>query len=157
MYNENLLKLAEYWNAQVMFENDRGDVKGYFTRAKKAHYLADEPELKWVEHLKGKTNRQKGMNMTIKRKEQGAIYLRDWLITPRGKDVWGNEKLNLHYIYDAALLQELIRWNLKGNFDRVSSLLIGMYDMKECHDMKVRKPKDPTKESFFKRQMYTNK
>jgi CHAT domain-containing protein len=97
------------------------------------------------------------MNMTIKRKEQGAIYLRDWLITPRGKDVWGNEKLNLHYIYDAALLQELIRWNLKGNFDRVSSLLIGMYDMKECHDMKVRKPKDPTKESFFKRQMYTNK
>lgn len=156
MYNENLLKIAEYWNAQVMFENDRGDVKGYFTRQRKSHYLADEPELKWVVELQGKSNRQKGINMTPKRKSQGAIYLRDWVMEPRGKDVWGNEKINLHYIYDAAFLRELLKWNLKGNFDRVSAAIVGMYDMKECFDMQVKQPPNPNKESFFKRKMFTN-
>lgn len=155
-YNENLLKIAEYWNAQVMFENDRGDVKGYFSRAKKSHLLADEPELKWVEELKGKSNRQKGMNMTPKRKAQGAIYYRDWLLTPRGKDVWGREKINLHYIYDAALLSETLKWSLKGNFDRVSAMLVGMYDAKECFDTQIRPPKEPGRESFFNRKMFTN-
>lgn len=155
-YNEVLLRMAEYWNAQVMFENDRGDVKGYFKRKEALKYLADEPELKWVQELQGKTNRQKGMNMTPKRKSQAAIYLRDWLIEPRGKDAWGNEKTNLHYIYDAGLLQELLRWNLKGNFDRVSAMLVGMFDMKECFDMEVRTPPPPGKESFFNRRMFTN-
>lgn len=154
-YNDNLETICEYWNAELMFENDRGDVKGHFTRKKKAHLLADEPDLEWVKELKGKTVRDKGMNMTEKRKAMGAIYLRDWLMEVRGKDAHGNPKLNLHYIYDPALLRELLKWNNKGNFDRCSSLLIGMYDMKECFNKEILTPKKHNANDFFNRPLFT--
>lgn len=154
-YNEMLMKMAEYWNGEIMFENDRGDVKGFFARKRKLHLLADEPDLEWEKELKGKTNRGKGMNMTIKRKEKGAIYLRDWLLEPRSKDAFGNAKLNLHYIYDPALLRELLKWNLKGNFDRVSALLVGMYDMKECFDKEIKAPIIRDGNDFFNRPLFT--
>lgn len=153
-YNEHLLRIAEYWNAEIMFENDRGDVKGFAARKRKLHLLADEPDLDWEKELKGKTNRGKGMNMTIKRKEKGAIYLRDWLLEPRNKDAFGNTRMNLHYIYDPALLRELLKWNLKGNFDRVSALLVGMYDMKECFDKEIKIPTVRDKTDFFNRPLF---
>ena len=153
-YNENLLKICEYWNAELMFENDRGDVKRYFSVNKKLHLLANEPDLEWEAELRGKTNRGKGMNMTEKRKAKGAIYLRDWLLEKRGKDVFGNEKLNLHYIYDASLLNELLKWNNKGNFDRVSSLLVGMFDAKECFNREIKVPQTINKNSFFNRPLF---
>lgn len=156
-YNDDLLKACEYVGGEIMFENDRGDVKGFFAKHKKLHLLANEPDLEWEATLKGKTGRGKGMHMTDARKATGAIMLRDWLLTPRGKDVYGNVKLNLHYIYDAALLRELLKWNLKGNFDRVSALLVGMFDMKECFDREIRQPQAPTKNSFFNRDLFTNK
>lgn len=148
-YNESLLRLSEYWNAQVMFENDRGDVKGYFARAKKSHLLVDEPDLEWVAHLKGKTGRGKGMHMTTERKAQAAIFLRDWLKQSRGVDSNGVERINLHYIYDAAFLSELLKWNLTGNFDRVSAALVGMYDIKETFATKIKTASPAAKKSFF--------
>lgn len=156
-YNEGLLNVCKYVNGKVMFENDRGDVKAYFTTKKALHLLADQPDLEWVKELKGKTQRDKGMNMTIARKEKGAIYLRDWLLTPRGKDAKGNIKLNIHYIYDPALLRELLKWSLKGNFDRVSAILIGMFDMKECHNVEIKTPKANDPNDFFKRPLFTNR
>lgn len=155
-YNENLLKACEYVDGQVMFENDRGDVKGFFAKAKKLHLLVNEPDLEWEASLKGKTGRGKGMNMTDKRKATAAIYLRDWLLEKRGKDVFGNEKINLHYIYDAALLRELLKWNLKGNFDRVSALLVGMFDMKETFDVKITVKPPQNNSSIFNRNLFTN-
>ena len=156
MYNENLLKLTEYWNAEVMFENDRGDVKGFFGRKKKSHLLADEPDLEWEASLKGKSKRGKGISMNEKRKAKAAIYLRDWLLTPVSTDDFGNVKLNLHYIYDPALLQELLKWNLKGNFDRVSSMLVGMFDMYECMDREIKMPIKHDANDFFNRPLFTN-
>lgn len=155
-YNENLLRLAEYWNAEVMFENNRGDVKGYFARAKKLHLLADEPDLEWEKEIRKVRKIGKGMNMNDARKGRGAIYLRDWLTQVRGTDENGNEKRNLDYIYDTGLLKELLKWNLKGNFDRVSTLLVGMYDMHECFNKEIEavKPIDTT--SFFNRPLFTN-
>lgn len=155
-YNETLMKIAEYWNAEIMFENDRGDVKGFFARKKKSYLLADEPDLEWIAALQGKTNRHKGINMTDKRKAQAAIYLRDWLLESRGKDAFGNDRINLHYIYDAGLLSELLKWNIKGNFDRVSASLVGMFDIKECFNRQIKPPKDPNKESFFNKRMFVN-
>jgi hypothetical protein len=155
-YNEQLLKIAQYVNGEIMFENDRGDVKGYATRKKLLHLLADEPDLEWVAELKGKSRRDKGMNMTEKRKEKAAIFLRDWLLEVRGRDANGNAKLNLHYIYDPALLRELLKWNLKGNFDRVSALLVGMFDMKECFNKEIKVPKAEDKLDFFNRDLFSD-
>jgi hypothetical protein len=59
------------------------------------------------------------------------------LIIPRGQDEDGNISLNLHHIYDSALLQELIKFNHKGNFDRVMALMIGMYHTRELYNREV--------------------
>ena len=77
------------------------------------------------------------MHMTEQRKRQGELYIRDWLTTPRNTDEDGNVMLNLHNIYDPALLQELIKFNHKGNFDRVMALMVGMYHTRELYNREV--------------------
>jgi hypothetical protein len=77
------------------------------------------------------------MHMTEQRKRQGELYIRDWLITPRHTDADGNTQLNLHKIYDSALLQELIKFNHKGNFDRVMAFMVGMYHTRELYNREV--------------------
>ena len=61
----------------------------------------------------------------------------------------------MHYIYDVALIDELIKWNERGNFDRASALLIGMFFMQDLMHKPVVKPDvlDST-DSFFDRQFF---
>jgi len=158
-FNEIMFKATEYYNAIIMFENDRGDVKEYAKRHKLLHLLADEPDVIWKKALQtSKTGRNKGMTMNIARKLDGVIYLRDWLIRKRGKDEFGNTLLNLHYIYDEALIKELLRFKLdRGNFDRISALLIGQYDIKEQFFVDIdidSNSKDEELENIFNRDLY---
>ena len=78
------------------------------------------------------------MHMTEQRKRQGELYIRDWLNTVRSKDESGKQLLNLHKIYDPALLTELMKFNHKGNFDRVMALMIGMYHTRELYNKEVK-------------------
>ena len=48
------------------------------------------------------------------------------------------KRSNLHKIYDLALLQELIKFNHQGNFDRVMALMIGMYHTRELYNAEVK-------------------
>jgi hypothetical protein len=137
-YNRNLFMLAEYYNAKIGFENDRGEVIAYAKRFRKLHLLQEEFEMLDKKDLRSKkVKRQYGMHMTTERKNQGEIYIRDWLINSRGQDEDENYTLNLHKIYDPALLQELMKFNKKGNFDRVMSLMVGMYHMKEKYNSQI--------------------
>lgn len=137
-YNKTLFMLADYYNAQIGFENDRGDVVGYAKRFKLLDRLAPEFEMGYDDKLKKPhITRTYGMAMgsgkeNLKRK-QGLVYLRDWLITPRGKTSDGNILLNLHLIFDPALLLELIKYDEEKvtRFDRVAALIVGVYHMKE--------------------------
>ena len=65
------------------------------------------------------------------RAANGLQYLKDWIYTPISVDVDGNTKYVLHYIKDLATLLELSKFNLNGNFDKVSTLCVGMYDIRE--------------------------
>ena len=94
--------------------------------------------------------RQYGMHMTEQRKRQGEIYIRDWLISSRGSDENGEKLLNLHKIYDPALLQELTKFNHKGNFDRVMALMIGMFHTRELYNAEVKEVlEDRSADSWF--------
>ena len=141
-FNDIMFAAAEYYNAIIMFENDRGDVLTYAKQHKMLHMLADEPDVVWKKALQtSKTGRNKGILINVARKLDGVIYLRDWLLQKRVKDDFGNTLLNLHYIYSEALLKELLRYKLdKGNFDRVSALIVGQYDIKEQFFTEVTKP-----------------
>jgi hypothetical protein len=131
--------LAEYYGCKIGFENDRGEVIAFAKRYRKLHKLQVEFEMLDKKNLQSKTvRRQYGMHMTEQRKQQGEIYIRDWLITPRSKDEDGKVTLNLHKIYDLAFLQELIKFNHKGNFDRVMAFMIGMYHTRELYNAEVK-------------------
>ena len=138
-FNRNLFMLSDYYGCKIGFENDRGEIIAYAKRHRKLHKLQEEFEMLDKKELQSKkVRRQYGMHMTEQRKRQGEIYIRDWLINPRGRDENGKKLLNLHKIYDPALLQELIKFNHKGNFDRVMALMIGMYHTRELYNAEVK-------------------
>lgn len=157
-YNDTLFKLAQYYNCKIGFENDRGGVIPYAKNNRQLHMLMEEVELfdKQNNFKAKKLGRNYGLSMGSKhRKAQAVLYLRDWLKTKRSKDENGDWKLNLHYIYDVALIDELIKWNERGNFDRASALLIGMFFMQDLMHKPVEKPDvlDST-DNFFDRQFF---
>ena len=138
-YNRNLFMLAEYYGARIGFENDRGEIIPYAKRYRKMHKLQEEFEMLDKRELQSrKVRRQYGMHMTEARKRQGELYIRDWLMTPRHTDADGHTVLNLNRIYDTALLTELMKFNQKGNFDRVMALMIGMYHTRELYNSEVK-------------------
>lgn len=154
-YNENLFKIAEYYNAKIGFENDRGDVIGYARRKRKLFMLHEEFEMLYKKDLSSRhVNRNYGMHMTPKRIEQGEIYIRDWLNTTINVYEDGSSKKVLNYIYDLALLQELIKFNHKGNFDRVKTLMVGMYHQKEVSYKNVRAGGNSKHKEFFERELF---
>jgi len=157
-YNKQLYLLAKRYGGapgMVQFENDRGDVKNYFKKMKAYHLLADEPEVTWKRELQSaKTGRVKGIMMNAKRKGTAAIYLRDWLLDKRGEDENGNDVLNLNYIYDEGLLKELLKWHIKGNFDRVSAMLVGMFDYREVETQEEIQATGGAQNNFFSKSLF---
>ena len=153
-YNRNLFMLADYYNAKIGFENDRGAVIQYARQHRKLHKLQEEFEMLDKKNLRSKNvKRQYGMHTTEARKRQGELYIRDWLNTVRRSG--DNEVLNLHKIYDLALLQELIKFNHKGNFDRVMALMIGMYHTRELYNAEVKEVlEDRSADKWFDQNNY---
>ena len=153
-YNRNLFLLAEYYNAKIGFENDRGDVIGYAKRFKKLHYLEEQFSFLDKVELQGKSRRPYGMNMTTNRSEQAEIYIRDWLNRAITNFDDGSKMLILNTILDPALLEELIKYNSKGNFDRVKAIMIGMYHLKEKHNKEVKAVREHKAEEFFDKEIF---
>lgn len=133
-YDINMFNGIEYYNAMLLYENDRGEV---YTNAKKhgmLHRLVDEPEFLYQKDLQaGGKGRKKGISIATnpQRKINGAVYFANWLKQKRGTDAQGNVLLNLHYIYSAGLIRECMKFDGKKNADRVSTCIIGMYDTRE--------------------------
>lgn len=153
-YNRIMFMIARYYNCKVGFENDRGNVIQYARTHKLLSWLQDEQDIyDKGEKVSNGLGRSYGMSMSnLKKKQQGALYLRDWLLTKRGIDVNGKAKLNLNLIYSVPLLEELIKFDYDGNFDRVSSLLIAMYYQKQIAPKGIEVPNYIyNTDSFFSR------
>lgn len=155
-YNRQLFLLAEYYNAKIGFENDRGEVIPFARRFHTLHYLQPNFMMPNTKELQSLTNRDYGMHMSTPRKEQGELYIRDWLLRPRGVDPeTGLNIYNLHTIKDPALLDELIKFNHDGNFDRVMALMVGMYHLNELTHVSVEDAMySRAEDDFFKRDLF---
>lgn len=161
-FNKNLFLLAQYYNAKIGFENDRGNTIDYAKRFKLLDWLADEFELAFDADLpKSKVRRQYGMHIGSGKENirihKGNKYLNDWLITDRGKDEDGNSRMNLHTILCPSTLKEISQYRSEGgNFDRVSALRILAYYQKEIvyKELKPADPKDNVDEGFFNRRHF---
>jgi hypothetical protein len=144
--------LAELYNAKIGFENDRGDVLPNAKLMKKVHLLEPQFTLEYNNDLKDSpVARPYGMHMSEPRKVAGAGYLNTWLRRLRGYDKDGKAILNLHMIRDPATIEELIAFNYKGNFDRVSQMLIAMFYDKEMEYTERMIGEQEREDDFFNR------
>lgn len=133
-FNRTLFLLAKYYNAKIVFENDRdGNIVAYARTNKMLNYLEEELTVyDSSDNPKRKLGRNYGVSMSnLEVKKQAVNYFRDWLLAPREKDENGEQQLNLHKIYSIPLLEEILKFSYDGNFDRHSAMLVGMLYKKE--------------------------
>lgn len=112
-YYENVRKLAIYYNAKIMYENERKGLFPYFTAKHCDYLLADQPGI--INDTVGNSTvqRRKGCHMNKQIKQWGEGLIKDWLNDEREPGL-----KNLTFIKSEPLLEELISYNDKGNFDR---------------------------------------
>jgi len=141
-YNFNLEKLSRYYNAKINFENDRGEVRAYFTKRRMLHLLCPPPFTTIQRHMpqSNMAGRKYGYSMgNDKLKQIGEQYLYDWLLEKRGVNEEGDDLHNLDLIPSKALLEELISYRRKGNFDRAMALIGCIIRLEEIHNPYIKK------------------
>lgn len=124
--------LAEYYSTKTMHENEVTGVKNYYRRNKILHLLASQPDKVISKNVQNsKVARVYGCHMNVQLKEAGERYTNEWLNTVLYYDENGNPVRVLDKIYSRRLLEELIGYHRKGNFDLVSALFMCLIQAQE--------------------------
>ena len=129
--NEIARKMCIFYNAKMLYENNKKNTFAYFSKMNCLHLLADTPEyLKQKQIVKTNSfgNSSKGVSGTVPVFNFAYLLIRDWLLKPVTitKEEQGEEVqytvANLHFIKNRALLKELALFNPDINVDRIKSL-----------------------------------
>ena len=111
--------LADLYNAEIMHENNVAHIINYFRRIKRLDQLAVQPDAVISKHVKNsKTARVYGCHMVGPIKDAAIKYIKDWLLEVQDFDENGDPVTTIDKIYSIGLLEELIAYNNKDNFDR---------------------------------------
>ncbi len=160
-FHRILFNLAKFYNAQIQSEIAGGG-KGIIDYArvhKLLHMCELEPDIILNNQAGTKRNKQYFMNMSKDFVKLALTYLADWLKEERAikEDDEGNiiTTLNLHKIYDEGLLEELIKFNDEGNFDRVSAMRILPFMIKERVNVMIEAREQSV--SFWDRPLFTDR
>lgn len=123
---------AELYNTQIMYENEVPDVKTYFQRRRLLHLLALQPDAVISNNVKkSSVARGYGCHMTTQLKDAGERYIKQWLTEIVDFDENNNPITRISNIYSLRLIEELLSYNKKGNFDLVSALIMCMFQVQE--------------------------
>lgn len=123
---------ADFYNTTIMHENEVTGVKNYFRRIKRLNLLATQPDAVISKNVKAsKVARVYGCHMTEQLKDAGERYVKTWLLQKLDYDENGNPVRVIDKIYSIRLLEELIGYYRKGNFDLVSALFMCMFQVQE--------------------------
>lgn len=128
--------LAKYYNCigTTCVEVNRGETVNNFKRWNALKYLSSEPLFVWDNTMKGKYASTYGYIVADGTKKLDAMrLLKEMLYEEIGKDENGNSIRMFHRIYDYQSILELKKWSLKGNFDRVSEMLIRAIEYKSMN------------------------
>ena len=150
-YYENVRKLLLYYNARLLYENERKGIFPYFTQKHSDYLLADQPDI--INDIIGKSTvqRRKGIHMNVQIKDYGEGLIKEWL-----NEEYAPGKKNLTKILSEPLIEELIQYNDKGNFDRVIALIMVMIYRQQLHNLHVKKKNaDVRKNNLFNKPLFS--
>lgn len=141
-YYENVRKLLIFYNARLLFENERKGIYPYFTNKHCDYLLADQPDKIISEVFKdSKVQRRKGCHMTKSIRAYGEGLILEWLM-----DEFEPGHPNIERIYSEPLIEELIENDGVKNVDRVIALCMTMMYREELYQVKVAKSKEENKQ-----------
>lgn len=121
---EIALRTLKFYNAEANYEKNLKGLFSYFDSKNALHYLADNPQiLKDMNLIKATNqygNNAKGTHANAQINSWGRLLQADWQRTKAYGDE-DDHRLNLHRLRGLAYIEECIKWNSDGNFDRVSA------------------------------------
>jgi len=128
-------RLLMFYKATAMYEQNFIGLFNYFVQHNASYLLAETPyQLRNSDTYRPGTNTSKGIFNSGRINDTGIDYISSWLLSPINPE---SEKLMLNTIYSPAILKELISWNKKGNFDRVSALIMLFWYEETLHKVKT--------------------
>lgn len=140
-YYENVRKLLTFYNAKLLFENERKGIYPYFTNKHCDYLLADQPDKIISEIFKdSKVQRRKGCHMTKSIRAYGEGLILEWLL-----DEFEPGHPNVERIYSEPLIEELIQNDGVRNVDRVIALCMVMIYREELYQIRVKDAKEQNK------------
>lgn len=141
-YYENVRKLLLFYNARLLFENERKGIYPYFTNKHCDYLLADQPDKVITEIFKdSKVSRRKGCHMTKQIRAYGEGLILEWLM-----EEYEPGHLNIERVYSEPLIEELIENDGVKNVDRLIALCMVMLYREELFQIKVQAAKDKNKQ-----------
>lgn len=141
-YYENVRKLLTFYNARLLFENERKGIYPYFTNKHCDYFLADQPDKIISEVFKdSKVQRRKGCHMTKQIRAYGEGLILEWLL-----DEFEEGHPNVERVYSEPLIEELIENDGVRNVDRVIALCMVMIYREELYQLKVSSAKEQNKQ-----------
>lgn len=141
-YYENVRKLLTFYNARLLFENERKGIYPYFTNKHCDYLLADQPDKIISEVFKdSKVQRRKGCHMTKQIRAYGEGLILEWLL-----DEFEEGHPNIERVYSEPLIEELIENDGVRNVDRVIALCMVMIYREELYQLKVSSAKEQNKQ-----------
>ena len=153
-YYENVRKLLIFYNARLLFENERKGIYPYFTNKHCDYLLADQPDKIITEVFKdSKVQRRKGCHMTKQIRAYGEGLILEWLM-----EEYEQGHTNLERIYSEPLIEELIQNDGIKNVDRIIALCMVMIYREELYQFKVSAAKEKNKQvELFELPLFSQK
>lgn len=162
--DEKFYRLCKWYNCigTGLVEINRGETVSNFRKWKATKYLGYEPLYVWDSAVKEKVSTSYGYNIgSGPKKLDGLRLLKEFLYEVIGKNEFGEDIYVFERFLDYQTILELKKFNAKGNFDRISSLiLLGIYwksiDIKGKRELASRKKvtEDNDKTDIFNRQWF---
>lgn len=152
-YYENVRKLLTFYNARLLFENERKGIYPYFTNKHCDYLLADQPDKVISELFKNSTvQRRKGCHMTKQIRAYGEGLILEWMM-----DEYEPGHLNIERIFSEPLIEELMMNDGVRNVDRVIALCMVMIYREELYQVKVKSAKEQNKQvELFEKPLFSS-
>ncbi len=156
-FHKIVFQLAELYNCSVQSEIGGGGqgLIDYARTKRLFHKLEYEPEMIHNREIaSSQKNKAYFMNMNKERKKLGLKYYADFLMQPIGIRADGEMEYEINREYDEGLLLEIMKFNDRDNFDRISCEILQMFMIKEKEAIEVEVR--ARENSIFNRPLFTD-